>query len=311
VPKDALLAQTIAQLLVVREGVAPAYVPTPAGPPAPVATREQFAAVVTARLNEVRAAARLAPLHLVPAQSRVNGRLAATLVTAMSAGDQQKTNKITLGLMAGWDVGAYIRDGDILASLSLATNDAAAWLGDALERPIARNVLLGPNWRLVAVGPAIAEGGGLAAAITTYATFDGVDHRADADRVFAVIANHRAARGLPPPVRIARLEPLEQALARIGAGEQPADVADDLLQSSAHALQSGVRGFVFETIDPEEMPPPAELLRPTAPRLAVGVTHHRVPGAAWGQTIVFIVMVDDGAAGAPANMVRLEGSSSG
>jgi hypothetical protein len=56
----------------------------------------------------------------------------------------------------------------------------------------------------------------------------------------------------------------------------------------------GVRGYVAESSEIELTPVPDELLRMTKGKVAVVVTHHKVKGAAWGQYVVFFLVVPEG-----------------
>jgi hypothetical protein len=57
------------------------------------------------------------------------------------------------------------------------------------------------------------------------------------------------------------------------------------------------RGYVMETTDPSTVEVPEVFLQPGPLPLALVMTHHRAPGAAWGQYVIFTLMP---AKGAPA-----------
>jgi hypothetical protein len=83
----------------------------------------------------------------------------------------------------------------------------------------------------------------------------------------------------------------EEATKVMHAEKAPAAALDDLLADAAFRTGTSVQGYVIETNDLEHLAIPGELLTPGPMRVAVGITHHRAPGAAWGQYVVFVVLV--------------------
>src|SRR5207237_948074 len=93
-------------------------------------------------LNRARARARLAPVTLSAAQSSENTRLAGTLFEATRTNDHATADRIALGLMAGWEIGAMIRGGNVYVERAAPTRDPRVWLAVALEHPMGRSFLL-------------------------------------------------------------------------------------------------------------------------------------------------------------------------
>jgi hypothetical protein len=289
-----LLVHEVAETIVHEgDGSAIAYAARHVGPPAPVVGAGDFSRALVDRLNGVRAAAHIQPVAVATKQAAENARLAGTLIDASMGGDDATAERAAIGLMAGWDVQGLIRDGRFFMAALGGTSDATAWLDYALERPIGRSALLDPSSRLVAVGPAIPPGGGaLGAAVTTYALFDSPDHVAEASRFFDRIAAARAARGLGPAARVQGIPELDVALGHVFRGDaSPTEALDKTLQIVVDRTQHSARALAFETNDLDAAPLPAELLAPGPMHLMIGVTHHRAEGAAWGQYVVFLVIL--------------------
>ena len=274
------------------------YVAHHAGPPHPVTSPAEFSRAMLEGLNRVRTGAGLSPLKLADKQSGDNARLAGMLIDASVGGDDAGSNRAAVGLLAGWDVDGMIRNGAFFLK-ALRTTDATAWLDSALERPVGRFALLDPNAREIAIGPAMPpEGGAVGAAVTTYALFDSDDHAADATRFFARVADARAALGLSAPVRIRGVAEMNTALARVNhEGAEPMDALHATMQVVVARTGHGVRGYALETNDLDQVEVPRVLLTPGPLPLVLGVTHHRVQGAAWGQYVVVIVVVGKDEAG--------------
>jgi hypothetical protein len=305
------LAEALAETLVYEgDGKDLAYSARHVGPPAVVGSAAEFPNKMLERLNGVRLAAKLPPLSLATKQSAENARLVGTLIDAATdPGDM--SDRAAVGLLAGWDVEGLIRTGHIFLSVAPSL-DATAWLDAALERPMGRFALLDPDVRQIAVGADVADGKrALGAAVTTYAFFESDDHHADADRFFARIAAARAQRGLPAPERLAGTETTQAEAARVLRGNKPPMAAlDDMMADVSRRYSIGVRGYVLEASDLERPDVPAAFLARGPMRVLLVVTHHRAPDAAWGQFVVFAVVLGGGApaqqeADATDHVVRL------
>jgi hypothetical protein len=294
--KGLYLSHTVADVLVTAgDESAVQYVAHHYGEPTPVATPDAFRAAIVAGVNRVRASGHMAPVVLAPKQSAENTRLAGTLIDASLSSDDPTADRAAIGLLAGWGVEGLIQNGSLWLGAVAPTRDATAWLDFALERPLGRMALLDPAARRIAVGPAVPEGAeALGAVVTTYTLFESPDHAADTARFVERLAQARVARGLPAPVRVAAFDEMTEATARVFRGEESSrEALDDMLAGAAARVGASVQGYVFETNDLERVEVPAALLeaRPGAMHVAVAVTHHRAPGAAWGQYVVFLVLV--------------------
>lgn len=287
------LEQAVANLLVYEgDPAAMEYRAKPSGPAMSIADAAAFTPALLSALNRVRAAGKLAPLALAPKQSAENARLAGTLLDAIVGDRGEDADRITLGLLAGWEVGGLVRNGSFFIGHVAPSRDVVAWLDFALERPMGRGVLLDPMARQVAIGPAIPDGvQGLAAAVSTYQTFDGVDHDADAARVLARVNEVREANGRPALARAQSPELREQAALVLDGKREPMLALDTAIHAAAQRSRTSVGGFVVESNDLEHAPLPESVLRAAGGTLSVEVTHHRAEGAAWGQYVVLYMLV--------------------
>ena len=274
-----------------RSDAAPAVVHTPA----------ELSAAIAEGVNRARAVAHLAPVAVDARQSTENARLAGTLINAANAANAASTelpkdgsNRAALGLLAGWDVAGVIRGGKLVVGAYAPTQDAAVWLDWTLERPAGRAALLDPASRVIAIGAAVPEASALGAVVTTYALFDSADHRRDEAAVYKRIDAARAARGLPPARFIAGFPEMhEHALRVLTEGANPSAEMRAMLSVAQTRSGESVRGAVIETTSVEDFTLPDVALAPGEVHLAVAVTHHRVPGGAWGQYVVFFVAVGE------------------
>ncbi len=291
--KGRFLDMAIADIIVHEgDGRGVSYSVRSSGPPSPVKDAAEAEGILVERLNRVRAAAKLAPLARAEKQSRENTRLVGTLIEAQLGHDETTADRIGRGLLAGWEVDGLIRGGHFFLGTS-PTRDLTAWLDYALESPIGRLTLLDPTARQVAVGPAIPRDvAALGAAVTTYSLFESDDHAADEARVLQNLARARAAVGAPGPIRVNGLARLTEEVALVQKkGKDPFDALRDILHAAVEGSGQDVHGWVIETSDLEYLDFPPELLAQGELKVVVGVTHHRAPGAAWGQYVVFTVAI--------------------
>jgi hypothetical protein len=263
------------------------------GAPAPVTTLPAFTSALVDRINAVRAAARIPPLALAAKQSAENERLAGAILDAAVTRDDDTADKAAIGLLAGWDVeGGMIRGGQFFLGAVAPTHDAVVWLESAVERPSGRLTLLDPQSRVIAIGPSIPEGArGLGAAVTTYSLFGPDDHEADEALFFRRIEEERAARGLATPIRIPATDEIRKLAARVLREEEtPRGALDEMLATASWQSDAPAYGYVLETNDLASVEVPDVFLKEGPLPMVLAITHHRAPGAAWGQYVVFTLL---------------------
>jgi len=297
-----LLSRSALHVLATREGARAPYAPAAL----PSRAKGDFTQALVANLNAVRAQGKLSPLRVSTEQAALNERHAGSILGGL---EDEKSDRLALGLMAGWDVQGMIRRGNLLALVSSSTGDPGEWLSEALDMPLARSILLEPDQRVVAVGAASAAGrGGIGAVITTYALFESNEHAAEVAQVIDQLNAARARRGLAPATLLRELAPLDAAAARVFKDEQGVEEAlQAALNEASGQLNRPAQGAYFEAIDLDALEFPEPLLAPQPPTVAIAVTHHKAPGAAWGQYVVLLVALPGGGqqqarAAAPARL---------
>lgn len=260
------------------------YQAPPAG--AVAATPSEMRNRLLSQINGMRSNAGAAPLLLADRQSAVNERLAPHLLAANKSDNTELEDSIMLGLVAGWNVAGMIREGNFYFEALGGTNDVGDVVNALLDEPTARHVLMNRDARHIAIGPVLlGSGGGIGAVLTTYSFFETNDHRADETAVFERIAAARRGKGLPPPHRLDGTS-LHVAAEDIQRGTAPDEALRRVARRSARAGYS----LLVQTTNLRQMPVPPELLQNGPLNVALGITHYRAPGGAWGQYVVMFLV---------------------
>ncbi|HXI57943.1 MAG TPA: hypothetical protein VNO55_17885 [Polyangia bacterium] len=299
VAPQTVLGLPVAEVLARRDGAVALSMKEPAYPSHPPVTDVQaFRVAVVARLNLVRAQAGLGPVQLAQAQSDAATRVARPYFAA-ALGDAsaavEDMNTIALGLLAGWQVVGTIRNGTFMSGITSGI-DPARWLDSALAHPIGRQAMLVRDIEEVALGPSFLNSTeGVGVLVTGYRLQHGTDHQADVDQLMSRIAQARQQHDLPPPVLLSGLtEYIARQLAEVQRGELvPKQAMRASMEGAARKFRVRVRGLAYETLFIEKLPISSELLRQTNLRMALGVTHHKPPGAAWAQLVIVIVFAEN------------------
>jgi hypothetical protein len=272
-----------------------------------VADATGFAEVVLAELNRVRVQAGLGAVKLSAAQSAVAARVAGHYFVAAEAGGGtssgggggggEEMDRIALGLLAGWQVGGMIRDGQFLSWLVPHTRDPARWLASALAMPLGRATLLAREIEEVALGPLVLDKPeALGAVVTGYRFHRESDHAADIRRLYQRLLTARKRLGLKLPARLEGMDRVLAAeLARVHAGKaEPANAMQAVLQIGVDQFGGGMRGYVIETTSLDALEIPEQIVRQPTLHLEIGVTHHKPAGAAWAQLVIVVIFADYG-----------------
>ncbi len=296
-PPNRVVGKQALTALVRRGGGPPVYRRLAYTRPHPVGDASLLAPAFLDELNAVRAQAGLRRVTLDPDQTSTATRVAPHLFAAFFGGQEDVADLAVLGLLAGWDVAGNIRMGGIAFGAVPETDDVSALLAVLLEEPVARITLLDPEIERVAVGPlrtGAGDRGALGAVVTGYSLFRPETVRADADALFARLAEERRERRKPQPERLVRVwMNAMDAAAEISRGVTPGDALDELLGASASALTRDVQGWYAETSELDEFRFPEELVNASRLGTAIGVAHRKDPDAAWGHYVVVVVSVAD------------------
>jgi uncharacterized protein YkwD len=287
----------IATLIVWPSGRMPAQYLRPSYGSLPVAgTGADFPANLVGVLNQVRKEAGLRPVVFNADESSTAARVAPQYFASLvGTAPEILTDRISLGLRAGWQIPGLVRYGHFTSAITRNTNDATAFLVSALNRPTGRETLLDPDIKVVAIGPTAPQEGVLAGIFTSYALLEPAKQEEAAD-VLAALNAKRKERGLAPATLVDTLQPEALAVAKsIEIGQKgPEEALQELLQRSASTFGSGVEGWILAADKFERLPFPDNLLMPWAPRIAIGVAHFRPRGSPWGALGALIVAGSSG-----------------
>ncbi|MDQ3033028.1 MAG: hypothetical protein M3Y87_11460 [Myxococcota bacterium] len=249
-----------------------------------------------ARANALRAQTGRAPLSLELAQSATVQGLVPTWLAAELGAQTDIAELIALGVMAGWDVsGGTIRDARLGSSAVTATRHPGEWLAMMMEDPWTRAVLLDPDVRGAAIGvrwdPSQHAFVGV---LATYAFFEGAELERERELVMRSLVEARAARGLPPPSFVQSVPGMAEAVAHVRRGTRtPGQALDAVLNETARrAPGRRVQALLMEAVGPALFQWPDEIVTRRELRIGIGLSWHRVPGAAWGQYAAMIVVLD-------------------
>jgi hypothetical protein len=266
-------------------------------PGLPAATSAaEFAGAVITTLNRVRAEANLPLVRLATAQSATAARVAPTYFSAAfgeRSADELET--IALGLLAGWNISAMIRDGTLVSNYIPTTRDPNRWLAATLERPSGRLTLMAPEIEEVALGPVLSTAPEASGAVVVgYQFHHGAEHAQDIRRLSARLVLARRKRALSLPSPLAGMDaPLQQQLALVHEGKkEPLDALNELLETGVQRTHVPMRGYLVETTSLDALTMPEEILAQPNLQFQIGVTHHKPKGAAWAQFVIIVIFAD-------------------
>jgi hypothetical protein len=127
--------------------------------------------------------------------------------------------------------------------------------------------------------------------------FDAEPSEDAARRIGGRVTAGRARVGLKPLEAFDPGPDLAQQAEDVLAGSiEPMAALRVANRALAARMGSSVWGSVAEGNDLDSIPIPHEILGAAHSKLAIRVTHHRARGAAWGQYVVFFVMLQEPAA---------------
>ena len=302
-PPKRVLAAPFAQILLRRAaGQLLAFDPQGYSQAHPVTNTADFSSAILVALNNVRAQAGLQPVQLSAAESARAVRLAAHFFADwQSAGNGEESDRIAMGLLAGWHLEGLIRDGLFTASLTAHTHDAGQWLNNALTSPMGRATLMSPDIEAISLGAIVlGQPNALGAVVTGYRLYHGDDHSADVRQLYSRLLAARKRLGLGMPSRLGGMDRvLRLELDRIKSGLRGSSQAlQAVLDQGVSRFGAGMRGYVVETTSLDAFEIPEDVIRRPNLYFEIGVGHYRAPGAAWGQLVILVVFADqDGRGG--------------
>jgi hypothetical protein len=285
-----VLGKVVARVLARRDTAAAAYALAD-----PIADEESSAGAdadaLTALVNRVRGAAGLRALAIEPEQSAQASRLAPHFFAgALGADPSAVTDRISLGLMAGWGVRARVASADLFTTWT-TDRRSRALLAATLDSPAGRSVLLDPTATHLAIGDlddAVASLRG--SLFVTYRALPDNGRAAHA-AVAARIQAERSKRGHRALRLVAGAATLDTDVAAALRAESPEVVLDGLLAEVARQSGGTVQGAYAIGPSVTDLPLPADTVTGGADGLLV-VAPYRPTGGAWWSWAMFLVVGD-------------------
>ncbi len=272
----------------------------------PIHTREEFTPAFLEELNRTRRDAGFPDVRLSKDGTNLATALAGPYFGALLGqpprSDEVET--IARGLTAGWEVSSgMIRSAMFVSEVVEQAPDPGLWLEATVSWPLGRATLLDPGTEEVAVGPLLlGKGAAVGAIVSGYRFYRSDDHSADVRTLLSRVLAARVRLKLPPPRLLDLKQAISTATAEIQAEKQSPDGAlRTLLDQAVHSYRGELQGLVAEVPSLDALQLPLELLSRPQLDLAVGVTHHRPKGAAWGQLVVLVVSRPPPGSPAPEN----------
>jgi hypothetical protein len=290
--KDRVLGKEVARVLVWPAGepinlyTAPAYA-TP-GPPTPEAFVE--------RVNAVRTTAGLPPLKLAAQQSSTAASVAPYFFGETDAHD---SDKIALGLMAGWEVEGLVSTGSFNAEWT-PQPDSGALLSSMLEQPSGRRSLMDPTASRIAAG-LVAEGNTVGALISTYAIMEEVVDPVEAPKqLIAQLNEARAKLGKGPAEWIANPNDFYTRAAKSLLANEvtPTQAANQFMDETVRFTNRPVSGLTQTVTTLDKVQWAEEVLAHPSPQVLIFVGVQKARGDAWGRYVVLVLLLE-GAPGGP------------
>jgi hypothetical protein len=248
------------------------------------------------RFNALRARAHLPALQEVPLQSQTALALVAHYFTAADHQDLATLDRITLGMMAGWDVPGPLRDSQFLSFRGASGDRGASFMSQLLFFPSNRAVLLDADARRIALASVEDDRKkAIWGLLTTYTTFEPRSYPEVERRLLDDLDRQRSVRGRQPAYRIkmpdiARV--LDTVMERLAGGQlDPTQGLDKALRTLSYRLQRTFQGRVACAMAIDNFRPVYDGTLTDADDVAVAtkVGFYAAPGDHWGQYVSYVI----------------------
>ncbi|MFO0592089.1 MAG: hypothetical protein U0441_31390 [Polyangiaceae bacterium] len=246
-------------------------------------------------INDVRASAGLPAVTSSAAESRTAAQLAPYYFASLQTGDAGVSDKVALGLLAGWDVEGQVREGHFGAVWSYE-RDVQSLVEAAIASPFGRETLLDPRASRVALGPVIdKEGKAFGAVFSTYSLIDATGQADSASAVLARLTKLRGKIKRPAPAIASELDPvLADVTARVETGLSLEEALKRTTSKSIELIRRGsVKSYVATASSVDKLEFPSEILATSDLRLGVAVARYRPEGSPWTRLAVFFVILQE------------------
>jgi hypothetical protein len=230
----------------------------------------------------------LSPVQSAESQSLVAAKLSRVLSSKKT--NPQTTERVMLGMLAGWDVGRDVVDGSVHIARVHGADDIGQLVSAALTWPQGRMALLDRDKTLVAVGATFAPSGATTLLLGSWTPFSGHDVDADAKRVLEALTEARAR--FPAGTRALDVAQARGAafVAAIESGEQaPPDALRAWMQETSQTARKSVRAWRLVPRSLDDIIFPDVLLNAPEVDVAIAVAMTRPKDSPWLRPAVLIV----------------------
>jgi hypothetical protein len=252
----------------------------------------EFDTQFLAAVNAMRATALLPLLSLAKQQSATASLLAPHYFSAaFGEGDPVDSDRVALGMMAGWDVGLDIVSSGFGSQWLSGTRDLSVFLEFVIDSPYTRQSITDPRATHLAVGSVANVTSSLAAIFATYVPLGTFDRKESETAVITRLNQER----LDHKLRLAQwtLWPSDEgevvALNLAAKRWDPNDALQHVLGKSAEVSRGRVSGYVQLVDDLKTFKFPPEVL--TRPDINVFISVAVYRGEAWAQSRYVVCLV--------------------
>ena len=248
------------------------------------------------RFNALRARLHRPALHEVPLQSQTARTLVPHYFAAAADQNWAMLDRITLGMMAGWDVTGPLRDAQFLSFRGASSDRGANFLSQLFFFPSNRAVLLDEDARWIALASAEDDRKrAIWGLLTTYTTFE---HRSypDVERdLLDDLDRQRHAHGKRPVHRVKLADVakvLDAVMDRLARGQlDPMQGLEEALRTLTHRLQRPFQGRVACSLALDNFRPVYDgaLVEGDDVAVATKVGFYAAPGDHWGQYVSYVI----------------------
>ncbi|MFP4596828.1 MAG: hypothetical protein ACLFVJ_01165 [Persicimonas sp.] len=276
--------------------------------PQPLATADEDVAGQTypehfiSLLNKVRQQAGMGPLQHARRQSASIQTISEQLEVAWNERNIEASNKLVMGILAGWDVDGSVVDGEMSSDWVLS-EDPAQLLEAMLESPGGRYTLMDPDAGSLALG-VLSREGATKGVVASYQFIDDDHPNRRAGRVLDALNEQRDAYGSNAARETPKLRSLTRKLSdKIEAGELDVlEARDKLLDAAVRIHNKQVYSYTMITHSLDDLEIHRDLLTSKALPISVVVAPYQHEGYPWTMYALIFVYPQQ----PKANIARLD-----
>ncbi len=250
---------------------------------------KEYPARFIALLNEVRKEAGIDPLDHAARQSVAIQSVAEQFLAASEGDDVALTNKLSLGILAGWDVDGPVIDAEVSSNWA-GSHDPAELLETMLETPGGRRTLMDPSSSQVAVG-AVERDDAISGIVASYAFVPHEHPNRRARRVLDRLSEQRRAYGSNAAREVPELRADARNMSRLVEQGKlgVVEARNRLMDETSRHFHKAVRGYAFVAHSLDDIDFPKAMLQSKNLPVAVVVAPFTKKGFPWTMYAVVVV----------------------